>query len=259
MFSLNKRYRVEPRIAILYSLKKYSFELAAGEYSRQNPVGLYLARATDDGREFFPNQNLDFIKSRQAVFSFGGELFQRVNCKMELYYQHHYDVAVAKQSYDTYVDHEKLYLFSSALNFSYRPDDINETNIAYDNSGKGYSKGIEGMIYLDDTQGFSMNVSGSLYESKYYCRKGWYNTFFNGSFAFKMFAGKKFKLNSSIAMRADVALNWLGGRRYTPADCDLSYADYYYHYDDDMYLSTNSAIRDYSRYAEKRYPEFNGS
>jgi hypothetical protein len=252
-FSLNKHYRIEPRISILYSLKKYDFELAIGEYSRQNPVPLHLARAMDNERELFPNQNLDFIKSRQAVFSFGGELFHNVHFKTEWYYQHHYDVAIAKQSYDTY-DDEKLYLFSSALNLSYYTEDIDQTNIAYDNTGKGYSKGIEGIIYFDDIHGFSMNVSGSFFESKYYCRKGWYNTLFNSSFAGKAFVGKKVKLNNSITLRADIALNWLGGRRYIPIDCDASYNNYYYYGGNNIFI--NTIVRDYSRSFEKRYPDY---
>jgi hypothetical protein len=258
MFSLNRRYRVEPRISMLYSLNKYNFELAVGEYSRQNPVGLYLARATnnENGQTFLPNQDLDFIKSRQAVFSFSGSLFRYINFKTELYWQHHYDVAIARQSYNTYDDDEKLYLFSSALNLSYYTDDIDETNIAYDNTGKGYSKGVEGMIYFDDIHGFSMNVSGSIFESKYHCRKGWYNTLFNSSFAVKAFAGKKIKLNKSIVLRADIALNWLGGRRYTPVDCDLSYTNYFYYCDNVIYPSQPSVIYDYSQYMEKRYPDY---
>jgi hypothetical protein len=256
MFSLNKHYRIEPRISALYSLKKHNFEIAVGEYSRQNPIPLYLAKATDDEREFFPNQNLDFIKSRQAVFSFSGELVGNINFKTELYYQQHYDVAIAKQSYYTYDDEEQLYLFSSALNLSYYTEDIDQTNIAYDNTGKGYSKGIEGMIYFDDIRGFSMNISGSLSESKYYCRKGWYNTLFNNSFSFKAFAGKKFNLNNKVILRTDIAMNWLGGRRYTPVDCDLSYTNYYYYYDDIVYNTQNYVIRDYSRYFEKRYPDY---
>jgi hypothetical protein len=241
---------------MLYSLKKYNFELAVGEYSRQNPIPLYLAKAEENGREFLPNQNLDFIKSRQGVFSFSGELFHNINFKTELYYQHHYDVAIANRSYNTYVDEEKLYLFSSALNLSYYTEDIDQTNIAYDNSGKGYSKGVEGMIYFDDIHGFSMNISGSLFESKYNCRYGWYNTLFNSSFAAKAFIGKKFNLNNSTILRTDIAINWQGGRRYTPIDCDLSYANYYYHYDDEMYLGLNSVSSDYSQYFAKRYPDY---
>ncbi|MDR1338489.1 MAG: carboxypeptidase-like regulatory domain-containing protein [Prevotellaceae bacterium] len=250
MFLLNRRYRIEPRISILYSLKKYNFGIALGEYSRQNPVPLYLARSMDDNdRAFFPNQNLDFIKSRQAVFSFSGELFGNINFKTELYCQQHYDVATAKQSYHTYDDVEKLYLFSSALNLSYYAEDINQINIAYDNTGKAYSRGVEGTVYFDDIRGFSMNISGSFLESKYYCRKGWYNTLFNNSFALKAFVGKKFRLNSRTALRADLAMNWIGGRRYTPVDCDLSYS-YYYIYDQ------RNIEFDYSRYLEKRYPDY---
>jgi hypothetical protein len=254
MFSLNRHYRIEPRISASYSLKKHNFGIAVGEYSRQNPIPLYLAKATDDEREFFPNQNLDFIKSRQVVISFSGELVGNINFKTELYYQQHYDVAIAKQSYYSYDDDE--YLYSSALNLSYYTEDIDQTNIAYDNTGKGYSKGIEGMIYFDDIYGFSMNISGSLSESKYYCRKGWFNTLFNNSFTFKAFAGKKFKLTDKAILRTDIAMNWLGGRRYTPVDCDLSYANYYYYYGDIIYNTQNSVIRDYSRYLEKRHPDY---
>jgi hypothetical protein len=258
LFSLNKHYRIEPRMSWSYSLKKYNFEIAVGEYSRQNPVPLYFVRATDNEQTFFPNQNLGFIKSRQAVFSFTGELVGNINFKTELYYQQHYDVAVAKQSYYTYDDEEQLYLFSSALNLSYYTEDIDQTNIAYDNTGKGYSKGIEGMIYFDDIHGFSMNISGSLIESKYYCRKGWYNTLFNNSFTFKAFVGKKFNLNSKTILRTDVAMNWIGGRRYTPVDCDLLYDKYYYYYDDIIYQykTPGFVIYDYSRYFAKRYPDY---
>jgi hypothetical protein len=256
MFSLNEHYKIEPRFSLLYSLKKHNFEIAFGEYSRQNPVSLYLAKAIDNEQAFFPNQNLDFIKSRQAVFSFSGGLIGNVNFKTELYYQQHYDVAIAKQSYHTYVDEEQLYLFSSALNLSYYTESIDQTNIVYDNTGKGYSKGIEGMIYFDDIHGFSMNISGTLIESKYYCRKGWYNTLFNNSFAFKAFVGKKFNLNNKTILRTDVAVNWIGGRRYTPVDCDLSYNNYYYYYDDIVYQTQSSVIYDYSQYFAKRYLDY---
>ncbi|MDR0605361.1 MAG: carboxypeptidase-like regulatory domain-containing protein [Bacteroidales bacterium] len=229
MFSLNRHYRVEPRLSLSYFLKKYRFELAFGEYSRQNPLNLYLAKVTENEQESLPNQNLDFIKSRQAVFSFSRELFHKINFKTELYYQQHYDVAVAEKYTNPYiVDEEQSYLFSSALNLSYYTEDIDLTDMIYDNTGKGYSKGIEGMLYFDDIHGFSMNISSSLSESKYYCRKGWYNTLFNNSFAFKAFAGKKFNLNNKTILRMDIAMNWLGGRRYTPVDCDLSYSYYYY-------------------------------
>jgi hypothetical protein len=256
-FSLNGHYRIEPRISWLYSLKKYNFEMALGEYSRQNPINLYLAKVTENEQESFPNQDVNFIKSRQAVFSFSSELFHKINLKTELYYQQHYDVAVAAKYTAPYIaDDEKLYLFSSVLNLSYYTEDIDLTDMVYDNTGKGYSKGMEGMVYFDDIHGFSMNISGSLLESKYYCRKGWYNTLFNSTFAVKAFVGKKFSINNRTVLRTDISVNWSGGRRYTPVDCDLSYSYYYYFYDDRMDIDHKSPVRDYSRYFEKRYPDY---
>jgi hypothetical protein len=254
-FSLNRHYRVEPRLSMAYSLNDVRFELAAGEYSRQNPIGLYMARATDyydEGRKLFPNLNLDFIKSRQAVFAFSGKLFRNMNFKTELYYQHHYDVAIAEYSYNQY---NEMYLYSSALNAAYYTEDIDETDIRYDNSGKGYSKGVEGMIYCDDVHGFSMNLSATLFESKTYTRKGWFNSLFNGSFMLKAFAGKQFKLNSSLTLRTDVAMYWSGGRRYTPVDCDASYAEYFYINESDRYV-LYPIVRDYSQYLEKQNPDY---
>ena len=250
MFSLNKHYRIEPRLSLVYLANKYNFEIALGEYSRQNPIPLYMSEVTIDGQRLFPNQNLDFIKSRQAVFSFGGELFRNIKFKTELYYQYHYDVAIAKQSTSGIDDNENMFLFSSALDMSYYSEDIDLRSTVYDNQGKGYSKGIEGMIYCDDIHGFSMNVSGSLLKSIYHSRKGWFNTLFNNSFTLKAFVGKRFKLSDKAVLRMDIAANWFGGRRYTPIDCDMSYFNYFY--DNSSY----SIVYDYSKYHEKRYPDY---
>jgi hypothetical protein len=245
LFSLNNHYSLEPRISFMYSLKNYHLELALGEYSKHNPIGLYMAKGFEYDEEIktvFPNQNIGFLKSRQAVLSFGGNLSNDIKYKTELYCQYHYNVAIAKQIDDNFVD-ENIGFLSSALNLSYNSGDIDQTGIIYDNTGKGYSTGVEGMIYFDNINGFSMNFSGSVFKSMFYCRNGWYNTLFNNRYAFKVFVGKEFKLNYKNRFHADFAINWLGGRRYTPIDCDLSYYE--------QKISYN-----YYQYAGKQYSDY---
>jgi hypothetical protein len=246
-FAMNGRYRIEPRISASYSVASTVVELAAGEYSRQNPIGLYMAKVNeyhynDKGEidriaTIFPNTDSDFIKSRQIVLSFGKKLFKKINLKAEAYYQYHYDVAIAKE-----VTNEQ-FLFVSALNMAYNAGDIDPTGILFDNTGRAYSTGVEGMVYFDDLAGFSANLSLALFKSEFETRLGWHNTLFNNSYILKTFVGKEFKHRKRNRFRLDLALNWLGGRRYMPVECELSYF--------------NQALTyDYSRYAAERYSDY---
>ncbi|MDR2467115.1 MAG: carboxypeptidase-like regulatory domain-containing protein [Prevotellaceae bacterium] len=238
LFSLNDKYSLEPRVSATYSLDNHRLELAMGEYSRQNPVGIYMSQIYDSVKNIaYPNRNIGFVRSRQAVLSFGGKLLRDISFKTELYGQYHYNVAIAKQ-----VEYEND-LFLSALNLSYDAADIEQSGVLFDNTGKGYSAGMEGMIYFDEINGFSANLSGSLFKSMYRCRKGWYNTLFDAGFTFKSLFGKKFKLSDRVTLQTYLSANWLGGRRYTPIDCDLSHYSFY-------------PAEDYSRYASKQYSDY---
>lgn len=122
-----------------------------------------------------------------------------------------FDIPISKDSSDTF----------SMLN--------NDNGFVTDpliNKGRGKNVGIELSIEQFLHHDFYFLLSSSIYNSKYQAAdKQWYNTRFNGNFAFSLTAGKEFKTGKGFGNRIigfNIKSVYSGGLRNSPIDFDAS-------------------------------------
>jgi hypothetical protein len=214
--ALNNTSSAEPRISAKYTINsKSSIAAGYGLHSQQQIMGVYLAKLQDAaGNSYTPNKNLGLTKSHHYVISYNYRLGKNVQLKTELYYQQLFNVPVSTKPGSTF----------STLNIV---DGYALEPMANKGKGKNYGAEISLERYLNNN--FYLNLSNSLYQSKYTAIDGIErNTRFNGNHIATFIAGKDF-VNTS--KRKTIGLNiktiYAGGLRTTPIDYAASQANGY--------------------------------
>jgi hypothetical protein len=213
---LNHTQNLEPRASLDWQpAKNHSVTMAAGLYSRQYPIGIYLTKEhTPEGGFTQPYFSFGLMKSAQVTLSYRVTPLPQWSMSINGYYQHHYNIAVDRysQSY-------------SALNLAYYFDDIYLLHQKLETTGIGRCYGIEVSSRFGEWRGYYAQLNGSLFSAK--ARgydKQWYNTAFNSAYALTMLTGKEIHLSPKhkYALTVDVSITLSGGRRYTPLDVEES-------------------------------------
>ncbi|WP_066630349.1 TonB-dependent receptor [Labilibacter marinus] len=214
-FLLNNADALEPRMALKWQFSpKQSFNFGAGMHSKLESITAYHAIVTEeDGSTSTPNKNLELSKSNHFVLGYEHRLSNNLNAKLEVYYQHLYDIPV--ENVDT------SYFSLINLNHGY-------VDKALVNKGTGQNYGIELTLerYFNDSYYFML--TSSLYNSTYQSLEGVKrNTRFNGNYAINVLGGKEFKVgkngkNNTLGVNGK--LFWNGGRRYVPLDREATIA-----------------------------------
>ncbi|MDR1342016.1 MAG: TonB-dependent receptor [Prevotellaceae bacterium] len=213
---LNHTQSLEPRASLSWQpAKNHSVMMAAGMYSRQYPIGIYLTKEhAPEGGFTQPYLSFNFMKSAQVTLSYWATLLPQWSINVNGYYQHHYNVAVDQYS-GSY----------SALNLAYYFDDIYLLHQKLEATGIGRCYGVEVTSRFGEWKGYYAQLNGSLFsaEARGY-DKQWYNTAFNSAYALTALAGKEIRLspNHKYALTVDVSAMLSGGRRYTPLDVEAS-------------------------------------
>jgi hypothetical protein len=103
-FTHNKNTTIEPRLGLQYNLnKRYSISLGYGLHSQLLPFRVYYEkRSNPDGSKRAVNQNLGMLRSHHFVLSNDISLGKNSRLKVELYYQHLYDVPIDGDQYPYY-------------------------------------------------------------------------------------------------------------------------------------------------------------
>lgn len=204
---LNTHYTLEPRSALRWQINSsQSLSLAFGMHSKTEPFQTYI-HAPSQQKE---NQNLDFLKSRHYILGYDKIICEKINFKIETYYQQLYNVPIAQDSTSSF----------STLN----------TDFGYDyplmnNSGTGKNYGIEMTINRKFYKNYFFLITASLFDSKYTgADKIERNTMYNTSYVSNFIVGKEFVLDHKRknVLNLNLRMNRTGGRRYTPIDLEKS-------------------------------------
>lgn len=231
-FLLNNSNAIEPRVGLKYSINtKQSLSLGGGLHSQLQPIYVYFASDTINGKTVETNRNLDFTRAAHGVLAYDNSFAQHFRIKAELYYQYIFNAPV--KNFPSYF---------SALNLGADFNSPNVNNLVSEGTGENY--GVEITLEKFYSRGYYLLFTSSLFESKY---KGsdnvTRNTAFNGNYVFNLLGGKEFKINQRHVLSLDVRATYAGGKRYTPIDLAASKA-------------VNDEVRDGSRAFELQYADY---
>jgi hypothetical protein len=231
-FLLNNSNAIEPRIGLKYSINsKQSLSLGGGLHSQLQPIYVYFASDTINGKTIETNRGLDFTRAAHGVIAYDNSFAQNFRIKTEIYYQYIFTAPV--KNFPSYF---------SALNLGADFNSPNVNNLVSKGTGQNY--GVEITLEKFYSKGYYLLFTSSLFESKY---KGsdniTRNTAFNGNYVFNLLGGKEFKINQKHVLSIDVRATYAGGKRFTPIDLEASKAE-------------KDEVRDGTRAFELQYADY---
>jgi len=210
-FYLNNNFSVEPRLGVHWNfLNRHTLSAGFGIHSKKESLSLYTGTKTlHDGAKIHPNIDLELTKARHYILGYRIMLTEKLQAKLEVYYQHLYDIPV--YPFPPYF---------STINFDYGF----EGNILV-NEGTAYNKGIELTVEKFFSDGYYIMINGTIYESKFKnIQEREYHTKYNGSKALGGVFLKEFKVgrNNQHILGFGTRFIYTGGFRNLPIDVDES-------------------------------------
>lgn len=206
---------IEPRLGATYDLRdNQRLSLGYGEHSQMQPAYLlFYGDQTDaNGNVIANNRDLGFTRSRHFVAGYDVGLTQKLQAKVEVYYQQLYDVPV-----DQYPSSFSVINAGSGFERLF-PDSLV-------NAGTGTNYGVELTLSRAFDKGYFFLFTASLFDAKYKGSDGVErNVEFNGQYAVNALGSKEWKLNEGTSLVTGVKLTSLGGRWYGPVDIEASNA-----------------------------------
>jgi hypothetical protein len=198
---------IEPRLAINWKLNSTaSIHAGYGKHSTMENIHNYFTKVLQpSGNVIEPNKDLDLLKSDHYVLGFEKRFSEKLMAKIEIYYQHLYNLPVENNDSSYY----------STIN-----EGIDYRYVALVNKGIGKNYGAEITLerFFDNNYYFLINAS--IFDSKYKSLEGiWRNTRYNNNFLINFLCGKEFKNlgkyhNQTLALNAKIFIE--GGQRYIP-------------------------------------------
>jgi len=204
---LTKESTIEPRLAFSWQVNtSNSLKLGYGKHSSVESIHNYFAQVSQaDGSRIETNKNLELLKAHHLVMGYEKRFSKNLMTKVEVYYQHLYDLPVEN------------------LDTSYYAT-INESNefryVDLVNEGKGKNYGVELTLERYFNENLYFLINGSLYESKYTAKEGKErNTLYNGNYQLNFLLGKEWaglgKMeNKTLALNTRVFFG--GGQKHIP-------------------------------------------
>jgi hypothetical protein len=242
---LNKKSTIEPRLAINWKLNSTnSVNAGYGNHSNMESIHNYFAKVeSEDGTISQPNEDLGLLKAHHFVLGYEKRFTENLMGKVELYYQHLYNLPVEN------IDTSYYATINEGMEFQY-VDLVNE------GTGKNYGAEFTLERFFDK---YYFMLNGSIYSSTYKSLENVQrNTQYNGNYLINILAGKEFtnlgkKKNQTLGINAKIFFG--GGKKVLPLlrdeQGDLavdaennSYWDYNKAYDnkiEDIYQVTVSA------------------
>lgn len=208
-FFFNNSYSFEPRTGFKFqATEKINIAYGLGLHSITQPKMVYFVQTFDQyNNPYLTNSNLDFSKSLQQSLAFNHILNERLNLKIEAYYQYLYNVPV-QTSQPEY----------SLINFG--TEYYIERKDSLVNSGKGQNCGIEFTLERFLHRNFFYLFTASLFESNYTGTDNTIrNTAYNGQYAFNALAGYELYFSKkNVGLILGLNLTYAGGSPYVPFD-----------------------------------------
>ncbi len=204
---LNKKSTLEPRLAMEFqATTACKIHLGYGKHSNMESIHHYFAKVQQpDGSITEPNRDLDLLKANHFVLGFERRLGKNMRAKLEVYYQHLYDLPVEN------LDTSYFSTIIEGLDFRY---------VDLVNAGKGRNYGLEFTLEKFFSHGYYFLLNTSLYKSKYTPLDGVErNTPFASDYLVNFLCGKEFaglgkKKNQTLGLNAKAFFG--GGRKIIP-------------------------------------------
>jgi hypothetical protein len=202
-FTLNKHYTIEPRIGIKYQLiPTQTISLAYGLHSRLERINYFFTKNSKYGNELI-NKDLDFTKSHHLVLGYDISISELKHIKVELYYQHLFNVPVITDSSFSIINLQNDWFFNEKLQNT--------------GTGKNYGLDITFEKYL--SEGYYYMLTCSVFNSRY---KGgdniWRDTRYDRNFVLNFLIGKEWAIGKSKqnVLGLNARLSYQGGDHYSP-------------------------------------------
>lgn len=203
----NQKSTIEPRLALKWQLNATNaFNIGYGKHSTMESVHNYFAKVTlKDGSVVTPNKDLDLLKAHHFVTGYEKRFTKNLMAKIDVYYQHLYDIPVEN------LDTSYYSTINEGVDFKY---------VDLVNRGTGKNYGVEFTLERFFNNNYYYMINASLYESKYKSLEGVErNTLFNGNYLVNVLVGKEFvklgkKQNQTIGLNAKVFYG--GGQKIIP-------------------------------------------
>jgi hypothetical protein len=209
----NMAKSVEPRIGAKTQISDNDVvTLGYGLHSQMIPLYQYFAMDTANAA-LKPNYNVGFIRSHHLVLGYDRSLLERLNLRMEAYFQYLFHVPVEMRAGSSY----------SALDqgTGYSRDFPGQLQ----NTGTGYNYGIEATLEKSFGRGYYFLLTGSVYDSK---AKGndavFRNTDYNTHYSLNLLCGYEKKLGKYNTFISGLQVTYIGGKLYSPVDTTASNA-----------------------------------
>lgn len=231
-FLLNQSNAIEPRLGLKYSFtRRQALSFGAGLHSQLQPIYIYFASDTVNGKRVETNRGLDFTRAAHGVLAYDNNFSKDFRLKTEVYYQYIFNAPVKSYS-DPF----------SALNLGADFNSPNVNNLV--SKGTGYNYGLEITLEKFYSRSYYFLFTSSLFQSKY---KGsdqvLRNTAFNGNYVFNLLGGKEFKIGQKHTISIDMRGTYAGGKRYSPIDLPAS-------------IAAKAEVRDLTKAYGYQYPDY---
>ena len=213
-FLLNNSNSIEPRLGLDWEFApKQSLSFGFGIHSKVESISTYFATVQDTVTGFLttPNENLGLSKSMHYVLGYSNRISKNLNLKVEVYYQHLYDLAVEN-------DPNSMFALNNVSGGYINRDLVND--------GLGYNYGLELTLERFFANNYYFLLTGSLYQSKIKALDGEFrNSRFNGNYAGNFLVGKEWKVGEASKNKTigfNTKISYIGGHRYNPVDLPAS-------------------------------------
>jgi hypothetical protein len=212
MLQLNRKYSVEPRLSLKYSLNNnHIFTYGSGIHSRMEALPLYFANVLYQNI-IIPegNKNLGLSKAFHNVIGYEYIPNQKIRFKAEAYYQYLFNVPIDPDTSNNF----------STLNLAW-----GLTDFLLKNKGAGRNYGLELTLEKFYENNYYFLATVSFFDSRYRLANGnWYNTNFDSKYITNFLIGKDFKVGKTKINTFGLNLKTMyrGGFRATPIDLGKS-------------------------------------
>ncbi len=203
-FALTDDYSLEPRFGLKWFLPaSQSLSLGISKHSQHELLMHYAIKVPDENDSMvYANPDLKLRKAYHFVIGYSKHFRNNFRINIEAYYQHLYDLPVAKDPYNTY----------SSINDDYfgRP---------LVSKGKGRNYGIELTVEKFFVNNYYFLFTHSLFMAQYQPLDGrWYNSRYNNNYITNFTAGKEFVIREKNTLGLNMRFLWSGGKRDSPID-----------------------------------------
>lgn len=208
---LNNTFSIEPRLSLTQKIgKSQLFSFGYGLHGQYLPLGSYFTQfSRADGSIYYPNKDLEMIRSHHLVLSYELGFLRNYKFKIEPYFQYLTKLPVS-------ADPESTYMVLNERS-GYAKDSLV-------NKGTGMNYGVDLSLQRYYAKHWFFLVNGSVFWSTYKPLNGEsYSGAYDSRFTLSVMAGYEVRFKNS-ALEFGFRIGYMGGFRYTPIDLAASTA-----------------------------------